>query len=149
MVSTNHPVQSAVSAGGIVWRRNEDGGIEVVLCGRRSGDETIWALPKGTPDPGETYEDAARREVEEETGLEVVMGEKVGTIDYWFVANGTRFHKYVHHWLMQPCGGDLSRHDAEFDDVRWVGAAEALRMLTYPNERAILERAIARIEQAP
>ena len=139
------PVERAVSSGGIVWRRNGRE-VEVVLCGRKQDGGFVWTLPKGTPDPGESLEEAAEREVREETGLEVERGQKVGTIDYWFVSEGKRFHKFVHHWLMEPRGGDLERHDYEFDEVRWVPAAEALRMLTYPNERKVLEDALAIIE---
>jgi 8-oxo-dGTP pyrophosphatase MutT (NUDIX family) len=130
------PVRDAISAGGVVWRRGEDGGIEVVVCGR-PGDR-FWVLPKGTPDPGEALEDTAVREVEEETGLRVRRGEKIGVIAYWFVAGGFRWHKQVHHWLMEPIGGDVSGHDQEFEEVRWVPLAEATAMLTYENERRIL-----------
>lgn len=132
------PVRDAVSAGGIVWRREGDV-VEVVICGR-NGDRT-WGLPKGTPDPGETLEQTARREVEEETGLEVSIGQRVGAIDYWFVAGGYRIHKYVHHWLMEPTGGSLEDHDIEFDVVRWVPVDEAMTLLTYKGERQLLASA--------
>ena len=134
------PVQDAVSGGGVVWRRTPDGTIEVVLCGRRS--DKRWSLPKGTPDPGETIEQTAAREVREETGLEVVLGEPLGTIRYWFTADGVRFHKQVHHWLMQPIGGDVANHDHEFDDVEWVPASEARNLLTYRDERNVLDQAL-------
>ena len=140
MVSSTRPrVKDAVSAGGIVWRAAVGGGIEVVLCGRHT--DNLWVLPKGTPDLGETIEETALREVREETGLVVKTGARLPTIEYWFVANGARYHKFVHHWLMEPVGGDVADHDAEFDDVRWVAIDQATTMLTYANERRVLAEA--------
>jgi 8-oxo-dGTP pyrophosphatase MutT (NUDIX family) len=139
-MASNLPIRDAVSAGGIVWRRGEAGEIEVVICGRTA--ENVWGLPKGTPDPGESLEQTAVREVEEETGLHVAPGESVGAIDYWFTRDGVRFHKQVHHWLMEPTGGDVAHHDAEFDAVEWVPVGRALRMLSYGNERKVLARAM-------
>jgi 8-oxo-dGTP pyrophosphatase MutT (NUDIX family) len=133
------PVQGAVSAGGVVWRRTADGTVEVALCGRRK--ERLWVLPKGTPNEGESLEETALREVREETGLETRLGPRLQSITYWFVARGVRFHKQVHYWLMEPTGGDTSLHDAEFDDVAWVPLGESLRMLSYPNERKVAAEA--------
>src|SRR5947209_2365455 len=109
-------VEGAVSAGGVVYRTGEHG-LEVALCGRPV--EGIWVLPKGTPQPGETIEQTALREVNEETGLEVRLEKKIGQIEYWFsrVDQGVRFHKVVHHFLMQPVGGDVSLHDHEYEAV--------------------------------
>lgn len=133
------PVRDAVSAGGVVWRRAPSGDVEVVLCGRRA--DQFWGLPKGTPDPHETMEMTALREVEEETGLRVKLGPKLCSISYWFMAEGTRFHKVVHHWLMEPTGGDVAEHDHEFDDVVWFTVAEACRLLKYENERRVVRKA--------
>jgi 8-oxo-dGTP pyrophosphatase MutT (NUDIX family) len=133
------PIQDAISAGGVVWRRDGAKGLEVVVCGRRS--DRIWGLPKGTPDANEAIEDTALREVREETGLDVELGERLQTIEYWFTANGVRYHKRVHHWLMQPTGGDLANHDHEFDEVRWMPAAEAYSMLTYDGEKRLVAEA--------
>jgi 8-oxo-dGTP pyrophosphatase MutT (NUDIX family) len=126
----------------VVWRRL-NGRVEIALCGRSS--EGLWALPKGTPDPGESLEDTALRETEEETGLRVELGDKVGVIEYWFQADGYRWHKYVHHWLMQPTGGHLDAHDHEFDLVEWVPAGDAVARLTYENERRIVREALRRL----
>ena len=141
------PVKDAVSAGGVVWRSKGDDLIEIVLCGRRS--ESLWGLPKGTPDPGETIEQTALREVEEETGLQVRIGERVGTIEYWFTAGGVRVHKRVHHWLMEPVGGDVSAHDHEFDDVEWLEIGEAKARATYVNERRMIEEADRLLRKRP
>jgi 8-oxo-dGTP pyrophosphatase MutT (NUDIX family) len=119
-----------------VWRRGRDEQIEVVVCGRRS--DRIWGLPKGTPDSGEKLEETALREVREETGLQVRLGERLTSIEYWFTANGVRYHKRVHHWMMEPVGGDVSDHDHEFDEVRWVPAAEAYATLTYSGEKNLV-----------
>jgi 8-oxo-dGTP diphosphatase len=134
-----------VSAGGVVHRRGEHG-IEIVLCGRpRDG---VWALPKGSPEPGETLEHTALREVEEETGLKIAIERSVGSIRYQFSdGEGVRYDKRVDHYLMTPTGGHLDHHDAEFEVVRWVPVEEALRLLSYPNERAIVRRAVALIRQ--
>ncbi len=121
--------------------------IEVVLCGRTA--QGLWVLPKGTPDPGETIEQTARREAQEETGLVVELGARLGTIDYWFAVKGTRVHKYVHHWLMRPTGGDIADHDHEFDTVEWVSLEEAHRRLTYPDERRTVEAAARALEPTP
>ncbi|MBE7517647.1 MAG: NUDIX hydrolase [Thermoflexaceae bacterium] len=137
------PAKPAVSAGGVVWRRSPDGQVQVVVCGRQSEDS--WGLPKGTPDAGESLEQTAQREVEEETGLRVRVGEKLGSIHYWFVAQGARYHKRVHHWLMEPVGGDLADHDAEFEDVVWMPIGEAARRLKFENERRMVRRAAAAV----
>jgi 8-oxo-dGTP pyrophosphatase MutT (NUDIX family) len=132
---------SATSAGGIVIRR--EAGIPQFVAGRRrrEGDHYTWTLPKGTPNPGETTEQTATREVTEETGLQVRLVAPLDAIEYWFVQGGARIHKTVHYWLMEPVGGDLERHDREFDEVRWVPIGEAPALLTFDTERALVERA--------
>lgn len=133
--------EKAVSAGGVVWRRQEDQ-IEVLLCGRNA--DSLWALPKGTPEAGETIEQAALREVREETGVTVEAEAVVGDIKYWFSRpqDGVRYFKTVHHFLMRPTGGDPNLHDHEFDQVRWVAVGEALKIMSYPNEARILRLAV-------
>jgi 8-oxo-dGTP pyrophosphatase MutT (NUDIX family) len=138
-------VRDAVSAGGVVWRQG-DGGVEVVLCGRKA--EGIWVLPKGTPDTGESLEATALREVAEETGLQVRAIRPLTTIDYWFASGGVRFHKRVHHWLMEATGGDTAMHDHEFDVVEWVGIEEAQARLTYDNERRVVAEAARVLAEA-
>lgn len=138
--------ESAVSAGGVVYRHGERG-TEFLLCGRTQ--ERLWALPKGTPEYGETVEQAALREVREETGIGVVIEASLGTIDYSFSrpAQGVRFDKTVHHYLMRPDGtGDTAAHDAEYDRVEWFPAAEAARIITHRNEARVLRRAQRAIE---
>ena len=106
----------------------------------------LWALPKGTPDSGETLEETALRETREETGLEVEIEAPIGSIRYFFVRGSTRFHKTVHFFLMRPIGGALDLHDREFDEVRWAPVEEALALLTHATERSMVERAVKLIE---
>lgn len=128
------PFQRATSAGGVVGRLHA-GQWQIVLCGRTSLGQ--WSLPKGTPEPGESLEQAALREVREETGLETELLEPLGNITYWFTsaAEGVRYRKTVHFFLMRPTGGALAHHDPEFDEVRWFAAADALQAMSYKNER--------------
>ena len=135
-------VERLVSAGGVVCRSGEDE-VEVVLCGRNS--PPLWALPKGTPDPGETHEQTALREVSEETGLAVETDGFIDSIDYWFVrpSDKVRCHKTVFFYLMSPTGGDIALHDREFDKVRWFPAREAQRTMTYGNEVEIVAKGLS------
>jgi len=138
--------EQAVSAGGVVYRRGPYG-IEIVLCGRSW--ENLWALPKGTPEPGETLEQTALREVAEETGLGVRIVADLGTIGYTFArpSQGVKFDKTVHHFLMEPDGtGSVTAHDGEYDRVEWFAAEEALRVMTYRNEAHVVRRALDLIE---
>jgi 8-oxo-dGTP pyrophosphatase MutT (NUDIX family) len=140
---------AATSAGGIVVRAERDGRSLVVGMRRRDRDAVTWTLPKGTPDPGETIEQTALREVAEETGLEVRIVEPLPSIEYQFVQGGTRIHKTVHYFLMEPTGGDLSRHDHEFERVRWVPFADAAQLLTFQTERGLVATAAARLDAEP
>lgn len=137
------PVEKAVSAGGIVYRSGPNG-LEVVICGRDA--DGIWGLPKGTPDGGETLEETAVREVTEETGLDVRIVDKVGVVEYWFARDGTRYHKWVHHYLMEPTGGDTSRHDVEYDRVEWMPVEAAKKTLSFKNEASMVEKARQMVE---
>ena len=128
----------ATSAGGVVHRAAGDS-LEIVLVRRRQ--PPLWALPKGTPDAGETLAETAIRETGEETGLRVEIEEPIRSITYFFVHGRTRFHKTVHFFLMRPIGGRLEDHDHEFDEVRWVPIDEALRLMTHATERQVVERA--------
>jgi 8-oxo-dGTP pyrophosphatase MutT (NUDIX family) len=138
---------TATSAGGVVVRSQGDVPSFVAGLRRREGDRHAgtWTLPKGTPNPGESREETALREVAEETGLEVRISRPLDSIEYWFVQRGTRIHKTVHYFLMEPTGGDLARHDREFQQVRWIGFDEADAFLTFETERALVARAAALI----
>jgi 8-oxo-dGTP pyrophosphatase MutT (NUDIX family) len=132
---------TATSAGGIVVRYEGTQPYLVVGMRRRDRDGATWTLPKGTPQPGETREATATREVTEETGLAVRIVRPLASIDYTFVQHGTRIHKTVHYFLMEPVGGDLSQHDHEFEDVRWIRFEDAPALLTFDTERALVARA--------
>lgn len=130
----------ATSAGGVVYR-TVDGETEILLVHRRS--PVLWALPKGTPDSGETIEETALRETREETGIDVEIEAPLSAIRYFFVRGTTRFHKTVHFFLMRPIGGAIELHDEEFDEVRWARVGEALALMNHATERSVVERAVA------
>jgi 8-oxo-dGTP pyrophosphatase MutT (NUDIX family) len=132
------------SAGGLVLDRRgpEANGALIGRLDRRG--RLLWSLPKGHVEPGETEQEAAIREVSEETGIRGSVVGKLGTIDFWFVADGRRIHKTVHHFLLladDPIGGlELSDEDVEVSEVAWVPLAELAGKLAYADERRLLER---------
>jgi 8-oxo-dGTP pyrophosphatase MutT (NUDIX family) len=113
--------------------------VEVALVGRSHSG--MWALPKGTPKAGETIEQVALREVQEETGLQVRLISYIGQVSYTFIRDQVRYFKQVRHFLFEAVGGDISLHDAEYDRVAWYALPEAIRLLTYQNEANILNQA--------
>lgn len=123
-------------------RKVEEGRQLLLGRRRRERDGMTWSLPKGTPDRGETLEATALREVREETGLEVRILAPIGPIEYTFVQRGVRIHKTVHYFLMEALGGDLADHDHEFDEVRWVGLAEAEALMSFATEKRIVAAAM-------
>jgi 8-oxo-dGTP pyrophosphatase MutT (NUDIX family) len=127
------------SAGGVVVRTGA--GLEVCLI--RPTGRSVWGLPKGGIEAGETPAQAAVREVSEETGIQAVVEDRLGAIDYSFYSRGEggRIHKTVHYFLMRATGGDTADHDHEVSEARFVPLQEALRLMTYPNEREMVRRA--------
>ena len=120
-----------------------------ITAGGPKTEEYTWSLAKGTPDPGETLEETALREVREETGLEVDIAAPLGTIEYWFHRRefNVRYHKTVYFYLMVPVGGGIELHDPEFDVVQWFPSDEALQAMTYANESDLLRRALEVISE--
>jgi 8-oxo-dGTP pyrophosphatase MutT (NUDIX family) len=127
-----------VSAGGVVVREGTNGP-DVALVGR--GKPLRWGLPKGGIEAGETIDTAALREAREETGLEVRLLAPIGDIQYWFATRSVRHHKTVHFFLMEAIGGDVQNHDWENDEAAWFPIAEALTVMAFPNEIAMVRRA--------
>ncbi len=138
------PTVEEVSAGGVIVRMNE-GHVEVAIIARYNrGGRLEWCLPKGHPEGRETFQQAALREVEEETGIRGRILAPLGSIDYWFTVTGRRVHKTVHHYLMEAIGGELTIEndpDHEAVDVAWVRLGELPEKLSFLNERRIVELA--------
>jgi len=99
----------------------------------------LWSLPKGHIELGETAEQTAIREVAEETGIQGSVLAALGSIDYWFVTEGRRVHKTVHHYLMRFLGGELCDEDLEVSEVAWVPLKELPTRLAYADERRLAE----------
>jgi 8-oxo-dGTP pyrophosphatase MutT (NUDIX family) len=128
------------SAGGLVVDRERS---RAALIGRLDRRGTLlWSLPKGHIEAGETAEQAAIREVSEETGIDGLVLDELGSIDYWFVVENRRVHKTVHHFLMEAVGGELSDEDVEVTEVAWVPLGELNGVLAYADERRLVHRAL-------
>ncbi|HYH86945.1 MAG TPA: NUDIX hydrolase [Pyrinomonadaceae bacterium] len=139
---SDYATKQQVSAGGVVFRRRGSG-VEVALIS--VGDEGRWQLPKGLVGRGETAEQAALREVREETGLTCETIAPLDTIEYWYFSKGAgprmRFHKHVYFFLMSYVSGDVEDHDHEVNEARWVDLEEAAGMLAFGGERKVLRQA--------
>jgi 8-oxo-dGTP pyrophosphatase MutT (NUDIX family) len=125
----------------VVYRRGDDG-IEVVLASRRTrrGD-LAWGLAKGGIELGESREQAAVREVREETGLTAVIEHDLGDTKYMYVWEDVRIRKTVHFFLMRHTGGDVANRDDEMEEIRWFPLERAIKRAAYRGERDVLERA--------
>jgi 8-oxo-dGTP pyrophosphatase MutT (NUDIX family) len=130
-----------VSAGGVVLR---EGCVLVIVPARRAADGSlVLGLPKGHLDGEETAEQAATREVLEETGVRAELVQPLGEVRYWYVREGRRISKSVHFFLFSYLDGDVADHDDEVLEARWLTVEQAREELTYPGERGMLERALA------
>ena len=131
-----------VSAGGVVYRRR---GHRTEAALISVGEQGRWQLPKGLVGRGESPEEAALREVEEETGLKCEVVAELEKVEYWYFSKGgarrVRFHKFVHFYLMRYVSGDVSGHDDEVNEARWVALEDAEGMLAFRGERKALAEA--------
>lgn len=135
-----------VSAGGVAFRQH-DSQIEIALI--LVGPKMRWQLPKGTVNKGEAVEMTAQREVREEAGIETELVDTLERIEYWFYASRggkrIRFHKFVHFFLLRYLSGDVSDHDNEVVEARWVEINEAIDMLAFESEKNVARKAKDRI----
>jgi len=129
-------VEPVRAAGGAVWRRNEKGSLDVVLVHRPRYDD--WTFPKGKLNRDETDqdEDAALREVEEETGLWCSLGPELVSMSY---TDAKGRPKVVRYWAMQVRHRRDRPPDDEVDEWRWISEQEAEQLLTYPRDRGVLQ----------
>jgi 8-oxo-dGTP pyrophosphatase MutT (NUDIX family) len=142
-----------VSAGGVAfrWQRRRapssptlrDSEPEIAIVSVKP--KLRWQLPKGIVDPGESPEVTAVREVKEEAGVATERLALIETIEYWYrsVKSGkpVRYHKFVHFYLLRYLSGDVSEHDHEIEEARWVSFDEALELLDFKSEREVVEKA--------
>jgi 8-oxo-dGTP pyrophosphatase MutT (NUDIX family) len=112
----------------------------VVLIRTERDSISRWSLPKGHFKKRETHEEAAVREVREETGLRVEVLAPLGTIDYWFTEGKFKYHKFVHYFAMRTTGGRFEDHDDEVEEARWFPWDDALSVMAYESERALVAR---------
>jgi len=132
------------AAGGVLFRRGHNGP-EVVVGEQRdrlTGARTL-RLPKGKVARRETLEQAALREVREETGLAGRIVAPLGRVDYTYGEAGSAVAKTVHFFLMEWESGVAETPDGELERIAWVPIEAARQSLTYDTERAMLERAVA------
>ncbi len=135
------PRVDETSAGGLVLDLSGPVPLGALIGRTNRRGRLLWSLPKGHLEDGETLEQAAVREVAEETGIQGSIIGTLGTIDFWFVVEGRRIHKTVHHYLMRAVGGELSDEDVEVTEVAWFPLPEIGHQLAYSDERGLLDEA--------
>lgn len=143
------PTKEQVSAGGVAFRRRA-GKVYVALIS--VGEKPRWQLPKGLVGKNEPNEEAAIREVREETGLETELVAPIDVVEYWYFSGSgpkrIRFHKFVHFFLLRYRAGKTTEHDAEVNEARWVEIRKAEEMLAFTGEKSIVARARQMIEES-
>lgn len=126
------------SSGGVVVQKKETSW-DVLLIRKRGSP--FWTLPKGHLEEGEKEEDAALREVQEETGCAVQLGPRLGEIAFTYERDGRRFEEHATFYLMEVTEEGPSRAPEEVEETRWFDLSEAFQFLFYENERGVLRKA--------
>ena len=132
------------SAGGVVVRGEDC--IVIVPLKRSQQGKRVLALPKGHPDGDESAEEAATREVREETGVVAELVEPLGEVAYWYQRKSRSIHKRVRFFRFRYVSGSTDDHDDEIEEARWMPLVEAAEKLTYQGERETAARALSRVQ---
>lgn len=147
MLTSDETSAGGLVVSGLAESVDEQGNVDlssvyVALIGRldRRG-RLLWSMPKGHVEPGEAKAATAEREVWEETGVHGEVFTELGVIDYWFVSEGRRIHKTVHHHLLRFVDGDLNDEDPEVTEVAWIPANQLIEHLAFADERKLARRA--------
>ena len=137
-----------ISSGGVAFR-GQDLNTETAIVSVKPS--LRWQLPKGIVDPGESPEVTAVREVREEAGIETDLLSLIESIEYWYrstkYGKPVRFHKFVHFYLLHYRSGNVSDHDHEVTEARWVSVEEAIEMLAFKSEREVVKKAKEMVEK--
>ncbi len=131
------------SAGGVVYRRNDEGKLEILLIRTKSR----WGFPKGNIEKGEPKDQAALREVKEETGVDAEIISYLGEVDYWYSSGTVRIHKFVYYYLMKYKGGEIVPQKEEIDEAKFIPIEDVEKTLSYPTDKEIFERALKELKK--
>jgi 8-oxo-dGTP pyrophosphatase MutT (NUDIX family) len=146
------------SAGGVVFKK-QNNNIEILLC--QHSQHHGWVFPKGligdhkkgegksasAKSSGETKEEAALREVEEETGAKGKILEPIEPVTYWYVFDGEKIKKTVYYFVMEFIGGDITKHDFEMENVEWLPFDKVLERLTFKSDKEVFKKAMPVIQR--
>ena len=137
------------SAGGIIYKK--EGSTLYILVSQHS-QHLGWVFPKGLIGDkdefkGEKKEETAVREVKEETGADAVIEKQITPVIYWYVMDGEKRKKTVYYFIMKYIGGDITQHDHEMADVKWVEKDKVLETLTYKSDKQAYREALPQIEK--
>lgn len=137
------PTQHQISSGGVILRKGPSGHDVALIRKTIKNSKTIWCLPKGWVEPGETLEAGALREVREETGLQGEIIAPIGQIGYKFYSreDHTAIDKTVYFYLMNCIGGDTDDHDEEAEMAAWFPLEKAEASMFYSTEIDIIRKA--------
>jgi 8-oxo-dGTP pyrophosphatase MutT (NUDIX family) len=142
MSTSAPPGADEFSAGGVVVR---DGQVITIVPVKRAADGSrVLGLPKGHLDGDETPEEAARREIAEETGVDAELVEALGDVEYRYERRGRAINKVVRFYLFAYRSGDVADHDHEIEEASWMALEQAAERLTYAGEREMVRRALSR-----